>query len=474
MSNINPINNLEDFENWLTEYEGLAVIDFYADWCGPCKIMLPIYQNLSLDDELSPVKFLKINRDHNDELIEKYKFVIPSIPRFFVVRVKNSDLTILEDLGGTQSKTQLKSKITKYLELKIDISMQSQSENTALQKPKIAIIGSGPAGLTAAIYASRASLETKLYLGSQPGGQLTTTTEIENFPGAWDSETKKGMYGADLMSLIQSQAEHFGTEAIFSEIVQIQYSNKNNFPSFTLIDNENKQDTFDAVIIATGASSKYLGLPNEQNYIGKGYHTCATCDGAWYKDRNVAIVGGGDSAMEDALFLANFANVVYLLNRTDRFKASPIMLERARAHPKIVFLENTHITEIIGINEKVTGVKIQSGIELLTLNKLTGDNLIVSDEFLTLNVAGLFVAIGHTPNTNFLEGKIDMDKIGYLIPQSRLPVSERTSEYDLATNIPGIFVAGDVEDSVFRQAISAAGQGCKAAINCQRWLQETR
>ena len=525
-----------------------------------------------------------------------------------------------------------------------------------MSNAKIAIIGSGPSGLTSGIYTSRANIETTIYLGLQPGGQLTTTTEIENFPGAWSSETKEGMMGPDLMALMQKQAEHFGAVSILDEIKSIEvelpkpiilfathnpskvermrkflsnesvnlqspaelslesfevdengetemenaklkaeaFYSKYQIPSialdsglyfegvtedeqpgrhiqriagagngegdetrfglmtdhyinlakkyggsvrgyfldayslyngkehltgtaqrhFVLRDQQFHKDVhfpiaclytvggkpvkeltateeyefvkpamdcvnhilnqylftlkpklkvstsgttgeFDAVIIASGASARYIGLEGEEKYIGKGYHSCATCDGFFYRKKTICVVGGGDSAMEEANFLTKFADKVYLIHRSESFRASKIMLDRAKANSKIEFVFNTKITKFLG-EEKVEGVVLEN------TKDGTSKDLVLD---------GVFVAIGHTPNTNFVGNLLDKDDAGYLISQGQKDAGERTSKFLTAAQVPGIFIAGDVEDKVYRQAITAAGNGCKAAMDCERWLE---
>jgi len=323
------------------------------------------------------------------------------------------------------------------------------------ESKKIGIIGAGPSGLTAAIYASRANLETTVFTGIQPGGQLTTTTEIENFPGAWNPETKQGMMGPDLMQIMQKQAEHFGSKIIYASADKLSYNPEEEKGKF-IIENAEGKHFFDAVIVASGASARYLGLPGEERLIGKGYHSCATCDGFFYRGKTIAVVGGGDSAMEEANFLTKFAQKVYLIHRSDSYKASKIMLDRAKNNPKIEFLPFKQIVEMVG-EDKLEHVIIQDSL---------------TEEKSQLDVSGVFVAIGHTPNSGFAQNLLDKDASGYLIPQIKKTADERTSKYITMSNIPGIFVSGDVEDTVYRQAVTAAANGAKAAIDCERWLEE--
>jgi len=297
------------------------------------------------------------------------------------------------------------------------------------------IIGSGPAGWTAAIYAARAELKPLLFEGSEPGGQLLTTTDVENYPGF-----PKGILGPELMSACKEQAKRFGTEIIGAIVDSVRL---NADGTYTVTANKKEYQT-KAVILSTGASARRLGLESEKALFGKGVSACATCDGFFFKEKNVMVVGGGDSAMEEANFLTKFASHVTVIHRSDTFRASKIMLKRAESNPKISFLKNTVVTEVLG-TENVTGVKL--------LNSVT-------NEASELAVQGYFVAIGHTPVTNiFKEAGVETDERGYIIPK-----------VFTETNISGVFVAGDVHDHRYRQAVTAAGEGCKAALDVEKYL----
>ncbi len=300
---------------------------------------------------------------------------------------------------------------------------------------KVLIVGSGPAGLTAAIYAARAGLEPVVIEGFERGGQLMLTTDVENYPGFPD-----GVLGPELMEQLRKQAERFGTRIIAADVDEVDFS-AHPFRAWAG-DDEYEAET---VIISTGASARWLGIPGEERLRGHGVSACATCDGFFFRDRELAVVGGGDSAMEEALFLTRFASKVTIIHRRDEFRASEIMVRRALAHDKIDVVWDSVVEEVLG-DDEVTGVRIR--------NVKTG-------EVSVLAVDGMFVAIGHDPNTAVFRDQIDLDAKGYIV----LHGASRTS-------VPGVFAGGDVADSVYRQAITAAGMGCQAALDAQHWLEE--
>jgi len=300
---------------------------------------------------------------------------------------------------------------------------------------QVVIIGAGPAGYTAAIYCARANLKPLVIEGLQPGGQLMTTAEIENFPGF-----PKGINGAELMEFMRAQAERFGAEFVMDKVVGVDFKRK------PLLINLEQGSPVEAqcVIIATGASAIYLGLDSERKLIGRGVSGCATCDGALYRNKEVAVVGGGDTAMEDALFLTRFASKVTVIHRRDQFRASKIMAERVIKHPKIKIMWNSVVAEVFDVSKM--------DVEALNIKS------VVTGGITRLPVAGLFVAIGHRPNTEVFKDQVVLDEAGYVITENT------------RTNVPGVFAAGDVQDHSYRQAITAAGSGCMAAIEAERFL----
>ena len=302
---------------------------------------------------------------------------------------------------------------------------------------KVIIIGSGPAGLTAALYTARANLKPLIFEGSQPGGQLTITTDVENFPGFPD-----GIMGPELMDLFRKQAERFGAECYFEHVTKVDFSKK---PYRVWVGD--KEYGAESIIIATGATAKMLGLENEKKLMGLGVSACATCDGFFFKEKKVLVVGGGDSAMEEATYLTKFASEVVIVHRREEFRASKIMIDRAMNNPKVRVLWNSSVVDILGSQEK--------GVHAVSIKKTD------SDEILEEKCDGVFMAIGHKPNTDLFTDVLKTDKNGYLI----------TSLESTSTNIDGIFACGDVQDHTYRQAITAAGSGCMSAIDAERYLE---
>lgn len=306
-----------------------------------------------------------------------------------------------------------------------------------MDKQRVLILGSGPAGLTAAIYAARANLSPLVIEGNEPGGQLTLTTEVENFPGFSD-----GIMGPELMDNMRKQAERFG--AVFSEgwVTAVDFDSR---PLAVTVNDSDRYEA-DAIIISTGASAKRLGIPGETEMMGHGVSTCATCDGFFFRNKSVVVVGGGDSAMEEATFLTKFASMVTIVHRRSTLRASKVMQERARNNPKIQWVLDVSPVAISHENNRVLGLEVR-------------DN--ASGETRLIPADGVFVSIGHSPNTGFLQGRIDMDALGYI----------RTQGVGTATNVPGVFACGDVMDSRYRQAITAAGTGCRAAMDVEKYLE---
>jgi len=303
------------------------------------------------------------------------------------------------------------------------------------QHHHLIILGSGPAGYSAAIYAARANLKPVIIQGIQPGGQLTTTTDVDNYPGY-----KDGVQGPEMMEDFKGQAERFGTQMIWDHIEAADLSKR----PFTLKGGESEY-TCDALILATGASARYLGLPSEEAFAGRGVSACATCDGFFYRNQEVAVIGGGDTAVEEAIYLSNICSKVTLVHRRDELRAEPIMQDKLLSTKNIEVKWNSTLDEVLGDNSGVTGMRLRSTVD---------------DSTQDVSVHGVFIAIGHTPNTGFLAGQLEMDAAAYVQTEGK---STRTS-------VAGVFAAGDVADPVYRQAITSAGEGCKAALDAERWL----
>lgn len=302
---------------------------------------------------------------------------------------------------------------------------------------KVLIIGSGPAGLTAAIYAARAELEPLMIEGVERGGQLMITTDVENYPGFSD-----GIMGPELMEQMRKQAERFGTRIVSSDVTAVDFSEQ---PFKVSVGSD--EYTADSIIISTGASARWLGIEGEARLRGYGVSACATCDGFFFREKELIVVGGGDTAMEEALFLTKFASKVTIIHRRDEFRASPIMVKRAVNHPNIDIIWDSVVEEVLG-DTLVTGALIRN---------------VKTDEVTTFNADGIFIAIGHVPNTKVFDGVLDLDDTGYIVTEPGTPV----------TSITGVFAAGDVTDKIYRQAVTAAGMGCQAALDAARFLDET-
>ena len=310
---------------------------------------------------------------------------------------------------------------------------------TELESPlNVLILGSGPAGLTAAIYTARANLNPVLVYGREKGGQLMITSEVENYPGF-----PQGIKGPEMMDLFTEQANRFETRFLQGDVVEADLSSR----PFSLILEDGKTLKTNSLIIATGASARWLGLDSEKKYNGRGVSACATCDGFFFRNQNVAVVGGGDTAMEEALYLANLCEKVTVIHRRDELRASKIMQERALKNPKIAFLWNSAVEDVLGDEQSMNGLSIKN---------------LKNGELTEYPFDGMFVAIGHTPNTQLFEGQLDMDENGYLKVRSG----------STFTSNEGVFACGDVQDHIYRQAVTAAGTGCMAAIDAERWLAE--
>ncbi len=318
-----------------------------------------------------------------------------------------------------------------------DLSAFDGKDFSGAEHGNLIIIGSGPAGFTAALYSARANLEPLLFQGLEIGGQLVTTTDVENYPGFPD-----GIMGPEMMEKFEAQAKRFGTDVRYGTVTAVDFSQR----PFRLLVDGAKPFVAEAVVISTGASARYLGLENEKRLLGHGVSACATCDGAFFRDQKLALVGGGDTAMEESLFLTRFATEVHVIHRRDSLRASKIMQDRAKANEKIHFIWNTAVEDVLGEKE-VEGIVVKN---------------LKTDETSKMDVGGLFVAIGHKPNTDIFKGWLDMNELGYI----------QTKPDSTYTNIEGVFASGDAQDHIYRQAVTAAGTGCMAAIDAERWLAE--
>jgi thioredoxin reductase (NADPH) len=305
-----------------------------------------------------------------------------------------------------------------------------------MQKEHVLIIGSGPAGLTAALYAARANLEPLVITGNELGGQVSITNEVENYPGF-----PEGVTGPELVQLFQKQAERFGARVEFGEVVKVDFTHGSPFTVKT----QSQEYRAEAVVVATGASARRLGVPGEEKFIGRGVSYCATCDGFFFRDKDVVVVGGGDSALEEGIFLTKFARSVRIIHRRDELRAGSILQERARRNEKISFIWDTVVEEIVG-DGSVQAVKV--------LNKKSGERS-------TLKTDGVFIYVGHFPNSKLFEGQLEMDERGYLIADKLM-----------RTSVEGVFAAGEIQDPLWRQTATSVGQGCAAAISLTRWLEE--
>jgi thioredoxin reductase (NADPH) len=318
-----------------------------------------------------------------------------------------------------------------------DTSFIDSVDFSGAETAQVVIVGTGPAGLTAALYTARANLAPVVFQGPEPGGQLVTTTDVENFPGF-----PEGIMGPEMMQLFERQASRFGADLRYGTVSHVDLSRR----PFRLLVDEATPILADAVIISTGASARYIGLENERRLLGHGVSACATCDGAFFRGDEVAIVGGGDTAMEEALFLTRFASKVYVIHRRDELRASKIMQERAFANPKITFIWNSVVEDVLG-DDEVCGLRVRN---------------VENGESTELPVKAMFVAIGHSPNTRIFRDWLEMDDQGYI----------KTRADSTYTSAEGVFACGDAQDHVYRQAITAAGTGCMAAIDAERWLAE--
>jgi thioredoxin reductase (NADPH) len=399
-----------------------TITGYGATWCADCR-----RAQAFLDQHHVPYTWVDLE-DHPEaqEIVERYnggKRVIPTI--------------VLPD-GSTLSEPS-----NEELAAKLGLPLTPDHEPEGRAR-KLIIIGSGPAGYTAALYAARANLHPLVYAGYLSGGQLTLTTEVDNYPGF-----QEGVMGPALMAEMRAQAERFGAEMRDRDVTEVDFSRR----PFKVV-SEDEEEYADAVIVATGASAKWLGIPGEEKFRGYGVSSCATCDGFFFRDKRIVVVGGGDTAMEEAIFLSRFASELTVIHRRDALRASKAMQQRARSNARIRFVFNTVVEEVLGDTDSATGVSKVTGVR--TRNVTTGEESVLGTD-------AVFVAIGHEPNTAIFRGQLLLDEAGYAVA---------VDPAGTATAIDGLFVAGDVRDHRYRQAVTAAGDGCKAAMDAERWLEE--
>lgn len=411
------------------------VLIYTRDHCGYCLRAKQLLDSKGVDYQEINISEQPHRKDEMTERSDGAK----TFPQIFI-----ND----QSIGGCNDLYQLEDQGELDLMIEETTPENGQSEGNPIRN--LIIFGSGSAGLTAAIYASRADLDPLVVEGDQPGGQLTITTDVENYPGF-----PEGVEGPELMDLKKEQAQRFGTDFVPGNATAVDLSTR----PYEVEVREEEKFRARSLIIATGASAKWLGLESEEKYKGKGVSSCATCDGFFHQDEEVLVVGGGDTAMEEALFLTKFATRVRILHRRDELRASEIMAQRTKKNDKIEFLWNTELIEVLGNGNEVTGARIVQHPEGHPKEKWKNDNPEVKEE--TLDCTGIFLGIGHTPNTEIFEGQLDLDDQGYI-----------QTDKEVFTNREGVFAAGDVHDKRYRQAVTAAGSGCKAAMEAEEYLSK--